>query len=639
MMFWGWRVDMLAVGAIAGGLLELANGIKARWDFTDKEFNRLWDVCTVIFLVVAAYLRFSEEISSGAYKFFQWMPLIFYPMAVGHVFALREGVPIKAFSWFMRRKGAVGGDRPVAFGWIFLAVCLLAAGATNVRDIWYYIGFAVLTGWALWSVQPKRIPTWAWAVVFAVIAISGFFGQARMPELQSFMEEKASELVKFGRKEFDPNQSRTSMGRIGSLKQSSRIVLKVKAEVGPVPARLRQSSYVRLDGVSWRGYQRTFESVQVEPDLTSWTLMTNVDVASAVRIVERVNRKSAMLSVPLGTVQFRDLAVGSVETNHFAVVRTTENPGLLEYSAHYGKAFPEKEPGEVDYDIPAEELKAIAQIADELDLGALNEGQKIQRIVGYFQEKFRYTTYQEARELGLHAMTPLSEFLLKTRAGHCEYFASATVLLLRYLQIPARYATGYAVPEGEREGDYYVVRERHGHAWAVAWINDQWVEVDSTPAEWDAAEREEFPVYQPIKDWWEQFTFGFLEWRWLGDWGVMRMVAPFVAAPLVGFLAWRIFGRKMFRRTARYREMQRWPGADSEYFLLEKKLAKAGLARGNEETTAEWLERIGTESPTLAEELRRIVGIHYRYRFNPDGVNPAERDELRRLVRASLGRV
>ena len=117
------------------------------------------------------------------------------------------------------------------------------------------------------------------------------------------------------------------------------------------------------------------------------------------------------------------------------------------------------------------------------------------------------------------------------------------------------------------------------------------------------------------------------------------MVAPFVAAPLVGFLAWRIFGRKMFRRTARYREMQQWPGADSEYFLLEKKLAKAGLARGNEETTAEWLERIGTESPTLAEELRRIVRIHYRYRFNPDGVNPAERDELRRLVRASLGRV
>ena len=55
LIFWGWRVDMLAIAAVAAGLLELSNGIKARWDFTDKEFNRLWDVCTVLFLVVAVF--------------------------------------------------------------------------------------------------------------------------------------------------------------------------------------------------------------------------------------------------------------------------------------------------------------------------------------------------------------------------------------------------------------------------------------------------------------------------------------------------------------------------------------------------------------------------------------------------------
>lgn len=633
---------MLALGAIAGGLLELANGIKARWDFTDKEFNRLWDVCTVIFLVVAAYLRFSEEITSAAYKFFQWMPLIFYLMALGHVFALRDGVPLKAFSWFMRRKGATGGDRLVAFGWVYFLVCLLAAGATNERDIWYYVGFAALTGWALWTLQPRRIPTWAWATVFLVVAVGGFYGQSRMQELQSYMEEKASELfVRFGRKEFDPNQSRTAMGRIGSLKQSSRIVLKVKAEVGPIPERLRQSTYVRLDGVTWRGNMRNFETVQVEPDLTSWTLMTNVDANSSVRIVERVNRRSAMLSVPMGTVQFRELAVGQVETNHYAVVRTTENPGLLDYSALYGKVFPERPPFDEGYDrnIPEEEEEAIESIVEEMQIDELPQEKKAVAIENFFQEKFRYTTYQQARELGLHAMTPLSEFLLKTRAGHCEYFATATVLLLRHFGIPARYATGYAVPMETREGEFFVVRERHAHAWAVAWVDGKWIEVDSTPAGWDQAEESEFPAYQPIKDWWERFTFGFLEWRWLGDWGVMRMVAPFVAAPLVGFLAWRIFGRRMFQRATRYRESQIWPGSDSEYFLLEKRLAKAGLARGNEESTADWLARLAPDAPTLAESLGRIVQIHYKYRFNPEGVNEVEREELRELVRSCLKRV
>ena len=640
LIFWGWRVDMLAVAAAAAGLLELSNGIKGRWDFTDKELNRLWDVCTVLFLLVAAYLRFAEEVSSAAYKFFQWMPLIFYPMALGYLYGTREGIPIKAFSWFMRRKGAAGADRPIAFGWIYFATCLVSAGATNVRDVWYYIGFALLTGGALWTIRPRRIPSWSWVTIFLCVAAAGFYGQSRMQDLQAFFEEKASELfVKFGRREFDPNQSRTAMGRIGSLKQSSRVVLKVKTEIGPLPERLRQSTYVRLEGTTWRGSRTPFDTVMVEPDITTWRLLTNAEVTSAVRIIERVNRRSALLSVPAGTTEFRDLAVGSVETNQYAVVRTTENPGLLDYSAHYGKSFPEKTPQDFEDRIPEEERETIAEIAEELDIDDLPDERKIAAIVNFFQEKFRYTTYQAARKLGLHATTPLSEFLTKTRAGHCEYFASATVLLLRHYHIPARYATGYAVPREADEGEYHVVRERHGHAWAIAYLGDEWMEVDSTPAGWERAESEEFPFYQGLKDRWERFTFGFLEWRWLGDWGVMRMAAPWLATPLIGFLAWRIFGRRMFQRPSRPREMQTWPGADSEYFQLEKRLTKAGLARQNDETTRKWLTRVALDTPALAEPLRKIVQIHYKYRFHPEGIEAKEREELRELVRACLVKV
>ena len=41
--------------------------------------------------------------------------------------------------------------------------------------------------------------------------------------------------------------------------------------------------------------------------------------------------------------------------------------------------------------------------------------------------------------------TPLADFLLRTRSGHCEYYATATVLLLRAAGIPARYAHANAV--------------------------------------------------------------------------------------------------------------------------------------------------------------------------------------------------
>jgi protein-glutamine gamma-glutamyltransferase len=640
LLFWGWRVDLIAIAAVAAGLLELSNGIKGRWDFTSKEFSRLWDVCTVIFLGVAAYLRFAEEVTSAAYKFFQWLPLIFYPMALGYLYSVREGVPLRAFSWFMRRKGATGGEWPIAFGWVYVAVCMISAGATNVHDFGYYIGFAILSGWALWCVRPRRIASWAWITIFMLVATAGFFGQMRMPDLQSFMEEKASELfVKFGRRDFDPTQSQTAMGRIGSLKQSSRIVMKVKAELGPVPERLRQATYTELDGNTWKRGGANFDSVTVEPDLTTWTLMTNVEVTGAVRIVERVPRKSALLSVPLGTVRFRDLAAGVVETNRHLAVRARENPGLLDYSAHYGKMLSERPAPDRFDGIPQEERPAIEKIAEELKIDDLSPKEKIRAIVNFFQEKYRYTTFQEARKLGLHAETPLSYFLLTTKAGHCEYFASATVLLLRYYGLPARYATGYAVQESSKDDDFFIIRERHGHAWALAYVGDSWVEVDSTPAGWDEAEQEEFPFYQDFKDGWERFTFGFLEWRWLGDWGVVRVAAPFVAMPLIGFLAWRIFGRRMFKRTTRPRDQQAWPGADSEYFALEGRLAKKGLARTNEETTDEWLARVAEETPTVATTLGKIARLHYKYRFNPSGVETQEREELRRLVQQCLSRI
>lgn len=637
LLFWGWRAGMFWVGAIAGALLELSHAVRSRWDFTDQEFNRLWDICTIMFLAAAVYLRFSEDVTSAAYKFFQWMPLIFYPMTLGHMFCVRDSVPLKAFSWFLRRKGAEGGNRGIAFGWVYLAICIVTSGATNSRDIWFYIGVAFLIGWALWSERPRRMPDWAWCTLFVVVAGSGFYGQSRMQEVQAYVENKTSEFfVRFGRREFDPTQSRTAMGKIGSLKQSSQIVMKVKAELGQMPERLRQCTYSKLEYTTWRGSERSFDQVPIEPDTTTWTLYPDAPHLSGVRIIQRADRKSALLSVPMRTTQLKELMAGIVETNRYQSVRAKGSPGLLNFVAYASDVSADSEPWEWDKGIPEEEEDAINSVAHELDLNpTVSPERKIAAIMRFFEQNFRYTTYQQARALGLHAATPLSEFLLKTRAGHCEYFASATVLLLRHLGIPARYATGYAVQETEREDDTYVIRERHGHAWALAWVKNKWVEVDSTPPGWELAEEKEFPFYESLKDEWARFTFGFLEWRWLGDWGFFRLAAPWLVVPMMLFLVWRIFGRRM-SNVVPLREAQNWPGEDSEYYLLEKRLAKAGLAREPQESPRQWLSRISADAPAVAETLRRILQLHYRYRFDPEGIQPTEREELRTHVQACL---
>src|SRR5205807_1199702 len=68
----------------------------------------------------------------------------------------------------------------------------------------------------------------------------------------------------------------------------------------------------------------------------------------------------------------------------------------------------------------------------------------------------------------------LEEFLLNSRAGHCEYFATATTLLLRAAGVPARYAVGFSVQEWSRLEQRYIVRARHAHSWTLAYVNGGW---------------------------------------------------------------------------------------------------------------------------------------------------------------------
>lgn len=642
LLFWGWRSGMLWVGVIAGCLIEFSHLIEGRWSFTDKEFNRLWDVCTVLFLSAAVYLRFADDLTVGAYKFFDWMPLIFFPMALGYAYSARDAVPMKTFSWLLRRRGAQGGDRGVAFGWIYFVVCLVASGTNSASDNGFFVGSTVLVGWALWIHRAQRLPAMAWCSLFLVIAATAFYAQSRMVEVQTFFENKISELiVKFaGRREFDPNLAQTSMGKIGSLKQSSRVVMKVKPETGRVPDKIMECTYGSFEGTRWRSGdwgRNKFEAVQIEQDATTWNFSSNAPVKGAVRIVQRVNRKSALLAVPFGTSQLKELAAGGVETNRFGVVRVRDNPGLLNFVARFGPV--ETDTWETGRHVPIEDEDAINEIASRLKLDNAPDEQIIRAIPKFFETNFRYTTYQQARELGLHNRTPLSNFLQETRAGHCEYFASATVLLLWHYGIPARYATGYAVEELSREEDAYIIRERHGHAWAIAYVDGKWVEVDSTPAGWAEAEAAEFPGYEALKDAWARFIFGFMEWRWLGDWGFFRLAAPWLVLPLTGFLVWRIFGRRLTRAARPLRETQLWPGSDSEFFALERKLAKRGLSRQNGETTENWLERINSDADSIAELLSVIIRLHQKYRFGGEQIEPNERDRLRDTVQLCLAKI
>jgi hypothetical protein len=96
---------------------------------------------------------------------------------------------------------------------------------------------------------------------------------------------------------------------------------------------------------------------------------------------------------------------------------------------------------------------------------------------------------------------PLDWFLFDYRKGFCNYYASAEVILLRSLGIPARLASGFA--QGERQvggdiympgrgdnppwsedSDVYVVKQRDSHTWPEVYFPGfGWIEFEPTAAQ------------------------------------------------------------------------------------------------------------------------------------------------------------
>jgi transglutaminase-like putative cysteine protease len=81
---------------------------------------------------------------------------------------------------------------------------------------------------------------------------------------------------------------------------------------------------------------------------------------------------------------------------------------------------------------------------------------------------FRYTLNLNSEEVP--GLDPTEQFLSIDRKGHCQFFASSLVMMLRSLDIPARIVVGYKTDEYNELGQYYVARQLHAHAWVEALI-------------------------------------------------------------------------------------------------------------------------------------------------------------------------
>lgn len=122
----------------------------------------------------------------------------------------------------------------------------------------------------------------------------------------------------------------------------------------------------------------------------------------------------------------------------------------------------------------------IARLSGKLTQGAATLETKANKILRHLRSEFGYSLeLVEDSEL-----TSLDHFLFTRKEGHCEYFASSMVVLLRLAGIPARLVNGFMGLEWNELGQYMIVRQHHAHSWVEAYLPEKgWVIYDPTPAD------------------------------------------------------------------------------------------------------------------------------------------------------------
>ena len=124
---------------------------------------------------------------------------------------------------------------------------------------------------------------------------------------------------------------------------------------------------------------------------------------------------------------------------------------------------------------------AIEQLARRITRGLTRDGDRALAIETYLRKQGRYTDAPPVVSRD-DPRSPIEVFLLGGTEGHCEYFASAMVVLARSVGLPARLVNGFAGGRANEVGGFVEVSSFDAHAWVeVHYRKLGWVRYDPTP--------------------------------------------------------------------------------------------------------------------------------------------------------------
>ncbi|MGE5233628.1 MAG: transglutaminaseTgpA domain-containing protein [Acidobacteriota bacterium] len=460
---------------------------------------------------------------------------------------------------------------------------------------------------------------------------------------------------------------------IGAIRNDRTVALRISLESGALPPEMRfkVAAYDRYTGFGWRR-ARMREPLRQSAG-SVFRLAPGRSIGSIRIWRQRLDSAGVALPVSALTVEGRGTQLDRDEGGgvYFAMQPLETVDYVVRYGARPVSTASPPGPdaaqrGPLQTDGVTPRMAALAAEA----MGQGTSGERAARLERYLMERYSYTLDLPARG----GDNPIDDFLFVNRRGHCEYFASAMVMLLRSQGIPARVVTGFLGAEYNPLEGYYIVRQSNAHAWVEAYLGEPegWQTFDPTPPDGRPMSRPiDLPMFvSQLWDYvmfrWDRYvlTYGFYDqiqafFRVRSLWlqflrlfdhrhaspapavaatPAVEPVAPEAAPGSAGLPDW-VVGLAILAVLALVLlllRLRRPPlTAARAYERLRSRLAQRGLDLGRSVAPLAFRRRAVRRFPQLEHVTDRVVELYLRESFGGETLGDTERAELEQALRDS----
>jgi len=621
-IFWGFSSGWEIFSIIAAVIFESSVVIRTRFELKERDFVRISDISSIVMLILLFYAYLENEPRQIFMAFLASSPIVFMPLLFAQLFSTSDKVVIG--TGFGK---TVHKHRPIDIRTLYVVAVVIGSASTVNKSIWFFPALFILVILFLSGSVLNRRSSIKFMIFTLVVFIGSLFLSEGIVVTHKAIKNKMMELYQnwYKSQNTDPFKTSTALGETGYLKLSGNIIMRVKPENREgIPIYIKSADYNILSGSVWHSRFKKTTAIGLDDDM-AWQLFGEGEGPGKMFISTWMGRNGkGVLQLPIGAKRAVKLDVAGLEKTELGTITVDEGPELLSYGVYYDKDVRfEPSPAEKDLLVPKTEASVLEKIILDNVLKGENPAATVKNVEKYFS-KFSYTLDLDSKG----GESVLEDFLIRTKSGHCEYFATATTLLFRAMGIPARYSVGYSVSEYSMLEDQFVVRARDGHAWVTAWIDDKWITVDNTPPQWRSVDREKRSIFEPIKDFFSWLRIEYEMFRRQKSETFNRALI-ILATILTLFMLVKIYLRKKIvsgSKNTDERVVTYIPqGLNSPFYEVFDK-CRVDLPKKDQESLRQWLER-SRKRLFEAEKLSDILRLHEELRFNPevDGVDVSKK--------------